>query len=192
MGVSKALRFQVLRRDGHSCRYCGGTPPDVRLVVDHVLPATLGGTDSADNLITSCVDCNAGKGASPPDATNVAQVDQRNAEWVAAMQLAKAQARDEREKRWRDHAAFIKEWDDWPFAFGGKPHPLPDNFSDAVETWIQRGLTIDDLRELIAVAMCKQGLGSRDRFRYFAGCCWRRIGELEDEAARIMGQSDGD
>lgn len=193
MAVSKALRFQVMRRDGFRCQYCGATAADgASLVVDHVLPVALGGQDSADNLTTSCASCNSGKGSMPPDAENVAQVDQRNAEWAAAMQRAKSQANDERENRWRIHAAFMREWDDWPYAFGGKPYPLPDNFADAVETWIQRGLTIDDLRELIAVTMSKQGLSSRDRFRYFAGCCWRRIGQLEDEAARIMGQSDGD
>lgn len=37
-GVSKSLRFQILRRDGHRCHYCGNSPPDVKLAVDHILP----------------------------------------------------------------------------------------------------------------------------------------------------------
>lgn len=191
MGVSKALRFQVLRRDGHRCHYCGGAPPDVTLVVDHILPVALGGTDTADNLVTACSECNAGKGAMPPDAGTVAQVDNRNVEWAAAMEQAKAQVGEQREARLRVCAAFIKEWDSWPFAFGGNPFPLPDNFADAVETWVERGLTDSDFEELIAVTMGKNGIPAGDRFRYFAGCCWRRITQMEDEAARIMGQSDG-
>ena len=192
MGVSKALRFQVLRRDGHRCHYCGGSPPDVKLAVDHVLPVALGGTDTADNLITSCAECNAGKGAMPPDAATVAQVDRRNVEWAAALEQARAQADDQREARLRTCAAFIEEWDAWPFAFGGKPFPLPDNFPDAIETWVERGLTVDDFRELIVVTMGRDRLPARDRFRYFAGCCWRRITEIEKQAARIMDeQSNG-
>lgn len=35
MPVSKRLRYEVLRRDSHTCRYCGGAAPDVKLTVDH-------------------------------------------------------------------------------------------------------------------------------------------------------------
>lgn len=36
MAVSKRTRFEVLRRDGHICQYCGEKAPDVTLHVDHV------------------------------------------------------------------------------------------------------------------------------------------------------------
>ena len=61
MPVSKSLRFEVLRRDQFTCRYCGSKAPDVQLHVDHVVPAALGGPDAPENLVTACVDCNAGK-----------------------------------------------------------------------------------------------------------------------------------
>ena len=35
---------------------------DVILEVDHVLPVCEGGTNDIDNLVTSCKDCNRGKG----------------------------------------------------------------------------------------------------------------------------------
>jgi 5-methylcytosine-specific restriction endonuclease McrA len=38
MAVSKRTRYEVLRRDNHACRYCGGIAPDVILTVDHVTP----------------------------------------------------------------------------------------------------------------------------------------------------------
>jgi 5-methylcytosine-specific restriction endonuclease McrA len=72
MAVSKALRFQVLRRDGHACRYCGRTPPEVKLHVDHVVAVALGGADTPDNLVTACSECNGGKSAIPADAAMVA------------------------------------------------------------------------------------------------------------------------
>ena len=54
MAVTKRMRFEILRRDNHACRYCGATAPDVKLAVDHVTPVALGGTDSPDNLVASC------------------------------------------------------------------------------------------------------------------------------------------
>jgi hypothetical protein len=57
-----ALRFQVLRRDGFTCQYCGGKPPDVKLHVDHLHPWSLGGLNVLENLRTSCEACNLGKG----------------------------------------------------------------------------------------------------------------------------------
>jgi hypothetical protein len=58
-------RFLVMKRDGFRCHYCGKSPAthaDVELVLDHVLPWSKGGKTTPDNLVTSCVACNAGKG----------------------------------------------------------------------------------------------------------------------------------
>lgn len=41
MSVSKRLRFEVLRRDNHTCRYCGSSAPEVKLTIDHVVPVAL-------------------------------------------------------------------------------------------------------------------------------------------------------
>jgi hypothetical protein len=56
-----SLRFMILERDNFTCRYCGATPPDVRLEVDHVHPESQGGSDDPSNLVTSCSICNIGK-----------------------------------------------------------------------------------------------------------------------------------
>lgn len=58
------LRFEILKRDGFACCYCGyGRKQGVLLQVDHVTPKAAGGTDAPTNLATSCFDCNAGKAA---------------------------------------------------------------------------------------------------------------------------------
>lgn len=59
--ISKKLRFEVFKRDAFTCQYCGAKPPEIVLVVDHIIPLLLGGKNNILNLITSCVDCNAGK-----------------------------------------------------------------------------------------------------------------------------------
>jgi hypothetical protein len=61
--IPAALRFQVLRRDGFQCTYCGRRPPEVVLHVDHIRPWKAGGPTVLENLRTACVDCNLGKGA---------------------------------------------------------------------------------------------------------------------------------
>lgn len=61
--LSKKTRFEVFKRDGFTCQYCGRSSPDVILEVDHINPVKHGGKNELLNLITSCVDCNRGKGA---------------------------------------------------------------------------------------------------------------------------------
>jgi len=60
--LSKRTRFEVFKRDRFTCQYCGKMAPDVILEVDHIVPVAEGGGDEITNLITSCMDCNRGKG----------------------------------------------------------------------------------------------------------------------------------
>ena len=61
VGLSKKVRFEVFKRDGFKCMYCGATAPNVLLHVDHISPVSKGGKNNLLNLITSCFDCNSGK-----------------------------------------------------------------------------------------------------------------------------------
>ena len=63
---SSKLRARVLERDGFKCRRCGHGPPDVRLVLDHVIPVAAGGPSTFENLQSLCEPCNEGKAASSP------------------------------------------------------------------------------------------------------------------------------
>lgn len=60
--ISKKTRFEVFKRDGFTCQYCGRMAPDVILEVDHINPVANGGDNDIMNLVTSCRDCNRGKG----------------------------------------------------------------------------------------------------------------------------------
>ena len=61
--LSSKLRFQILQRDSFRCTYCGKSAKDGELHIDHKTSVKDGGTDELDNLVTSCTDCNFGKGA---------------------------------------------------------------------------------------------------------------------------------
>ena len=58
------FRFEILKRDGFKCQYCGRNPrtdKNVILHIDHIIPRSKCGNDEIDNLITSCFECNQGK-----------------------------------------------------------------------------------------------------------------------------------
>lgn len=62
ISISKKLRFEVFKRDSFKCQYCGKESPNVILEVDHIHPVSKSGKNDILNLITSCFDCNRGKG----------------------------------------------------------------------------------------------------------------------------------
>lgn len=75
--LSKKVRFEVFKRDKFTCQYCGKMAPDVILHVDHIVPVSKGGTNDILNLVTSCKDCNLGKGARKLDDESTVKKQQR-------------------------------------------------------------------------------------------------------------------
>jgi 5-methylcytosine-specific restriction endonuclease McrA len=59
--LAPEVREAIYQRDGRRCVYCGRTPPEVKLTVDHVHPRQLGGRDDPSNLVTACRSCNSDK-----------------------------------------------------------------------------------------------------------------------------------
>jgi hypothetical protein len=59
------MRFEVLKRDGFACHYCGRRAPDVVLHVDHIEPVAAGGETTLENLVASCAECNLAKSDRP-------------------------------------------------------------------------------------------------------------------------------
>jgi 5-methylcytosine-specific restriction endonuclease McrA len=55
----------VLKRDRHTCQYCGNIYGD--LTIDHILPRSLGGESVWLNVVTACKGCNAKKGNRTPE-----------------------------------------------------------------------------------------------------------------------------
>jgi len=53
-GVPKAIRMQVLARDGYRCRWCGAYGTITSLDAHHIRLRSEGGKDTAANLIAMC------------------------------------------------------------------------------------------------------------------------------------------
>lgn len=61
IALGKKARFEVLKRDNFTCKYCGAKAPEVILQVDHIVPVSKGGSNDQTNLVTACQPCNSGK-----------------------------------------------------------------------------------------------------------------------------------
>ena len=61
--VPPVNRREVLRRDHHTCQYCGSSR---HLTLDHVIPLSKGGQHSWDNVVTACQQCNQRKSDRTP------------------------------------------------------------------------------------------------------------------------------
>ncbi len=61
--VPPVNRREVLRRDKHTCQYCGSSK---HLTLDHVIPRSKGGKHSWDNVVIACEQCNSRKGDRTP------------------------------------------------------------------------------------------------------------------------------
>jgi len=62
-------KWEILRRDNHTCQYCGRKTS--HLTLDHVVPRRQGGGHSWENLVTACAPCNRRKGGQRPDEANM-------------------------------------------------------------------------------------------------------------------------
>lgn len=185
--VSKRLRYEILRRDGFRCRYCGTTAGEAELRVDHVIPEALGGSSEPANLATACDPCNSGKSSVPPEAPVVDQVAEDALRWSAAMQRAAADMEAELNKRDDQNAAFLTEWNS--YSSWGKAFPLDPIWDTTLTRLRTAGLTDRLISEAVAATMSAKGVYPSNRFRYFCGVAWNMISQLQAEAEKIASRT---
>jgi len=191
--ISKRLRYEIFRRDNHACRYCGATAPLAKLSVDHVVPTALGGTDEPSNLVTACMDCNAGKSSSAPDQPIVEDVSADAVRWGRALQLAAdvmLTAHDERQAMLDE---FLCRWNEWTFRDWktGEPRTveLPSGWQQSVTNLLRAGLPMPILHDCIDTAMGSRGV--TDEFRYMCGVAWNKVRQLQQIATEVIEADSG-
>ena len=59
-------RRNIYARDHNSCQYCGKKLPSSDLSLDHVVPRSMGGKTTWDNIVCACLKCNVKKGGRSP------------------------------------------------------------------------------------------------------------------------------
>ncbi len=81
-------RVNVFARDKFTCQYCGSSPPRSQLNLDHVIPRSLGGRTTWENVVCSCVDCNRRKGGRTPQQARLRlQRSPSKPRWTPLMNL---------------------------------------------------------------------------------------------------------
>ncbi len=179
------LRFEVFKRDLFSCQYCGRKPPVVILEVDHIHPQSKGGTDDSTNLITSCADCNRGKGA--------------------GMLSDRIQPLSESLERERERSAQVKRYNRWLRSIRKQKEKDLNTISDAVINgmgrdpsqwkmsimWEQAVKTFMDrlpsqlILEAVELTVNRfGGLSGHSAHKYFCGVCWHKIKGTTEEDRR--------
>lgn len=179
--ISRRLRFEILRRDNYTCRYCGAQAPEVPLAVDHVIPRVLGGSDDPSNLVTACRDCNNGKTSTSPDEHIVADVDAKALEWARAVERASEIRRAELERDDTDLRWFHDDWCE----FFTTDSDLPIGWENSVTGFFTRGLDREDIARFVLSTVTGPA-PARNAFRYFCGCCWRELSDRQEIARRLL------
>ena len=64
-------RINVFARDQFTCQYCERHFPRAELNLDHVVPRSLGGKSTWENVVTSCMECNRRKGGRTPQQASL-------------------------------------------------------------------------------------------------------------------------
>ena len=175
VSISKGVRFEVFKRDGFTCQYCGATPPKAILHVDHINPVKLGGGNNRDNLITACDHCNLGKSARPlsrvpksleEKAAEVAEREAQIAGYAEVMDAARERLED----------------DVWRVAEELQPGASEGYSRDrlnGIKHFVAK-LGVYEALEAADIANAKYRIGTTSAFKYFCGICWRKIREAEE------------
>lgn len=183
MAVSKRLRYEILRRDDHACRYCGAKAPDVPLTVDHVVPTALGGSDEPSNLVAACGACNSGKTSSSPDAPLVATVNDDAIRWARAMQAAAAISTARVLERNAYVQSFDEAWNEWTVA--GEPAERDGGWRTTIGRFHDIGLPLSLLLDTLDDVMPRK-VPTYRIWRYFCGAAWNVVRQQQEMAAALI------
>ncbi len=146
--TGKRLRYSILARDMFTCRYCGARADGgAVLVVDHIIPVALGGTDDPENLITACEPCNQGKAAQSPVTAAPTPTDlARLARSVEEQRVAAELVRQTALSRGELHQELVNLW-----CRIRKVEEISDRTLTSLVHWHET-TSIDELAEWIAAS----------------------------------------
>ena len=173
--IGEKARFEVFKRDGFKCQYCGAHPPSVILEVDHIHPVSDGGGNDSDNLVTACFSCNRGKSDISLNLVPQSLSDKAALVSETEAQLKGYQAVME-EKRQRIDEEL------WSIAEILQPGSSTDGMSrqwtGSIRNFLGR-IGLDECLDAADIARSKFPYAGKRAFLYFCGVCWRKVKEAE-------------
>lgn len=172
---SKKARFEVFKRDGFTCQYCGAHPPKVILHLDHIHPVAKGGGNEDDNLVTSCEACNQGK--SDRSLSDIPQSLQDKAALIIEREeQIKGYQRvlNQRRQRIEDECEEVVE----VYERFNEGFTLSEQGLVSTKRFIEK-LGVHEVIQAMERAFTNPKLRSGQEFKYFCGICWNKIKEAE-------------
>lgn len=180
MSLSKKTRFDVFKRDGFTCAYCGRKPPAVTLEVDHIIPRAEGGGDEIENLVTSCFDCNRGKRdgllddrAPVRDMAEQAELIKEREDQLRAYHAAREAEVDRRS------AAFAEVWEYWFYLWDAKSLPRTATPWENVLRNAVDVLGVADVKEAMEIARGRFTYPSSTPAKYLGGILKHKIAQAD-------------
>jgi len=169
--LSKSLRFKIFKRDGFACQYCGNTPPATVLEIDHITPVSKKGTDDEDNLLTSCFECNRGKGdelltIAPEGIDKKSEVLAEKEEQLKEYNKLIA-AKKRREARQVNKISRIFD----------EVGNLTASDKNTIRNKFLSRLMVDEVEDAMYSAINKFNHNPNAAWKYFCGICWNKIKE---------------
>lgn len=165
--VGSRLRFEIFKRDGFKCRYCGRPSAEEPLTIDHLVAVANGGTNDPSNLLSACATCNRGKSAVPLTESRLSGPNWPHSppDVEAARIYAEEQVRLEKARR-EALNPILAAW------VAGLPSaPLDESAIDRLALlltqWGQHGLLCGI--EMTAKRMAPDGLTTTKALRYLHG-----------------------
>jgi len=177
LSISKKIRFDVFKRDGFQCQYCGKTPPNIVLEVDHIKPKKRNGRDDIENLITACFDCNRGKGA---DELRVAPPQTEDK--IKILKEKEDQLKEYHRLQERIHKQIQRdiEYIDGKFReFSNNKLQLSDYGKVQIRNLL-RHFSKHHIEDALAISWGKDYVPNDDKLKYACGVLWgkRKRGEI--------------
>ena len=181
--LGKSTRFEVFKRDHFTCQYCGRKSPDVILEVDHIVPVAEGGTNDLLNLVTSCRDCNRGKGKKKLDDNTAVMKQRERIEQAAERQEQVAMMLEwKREVSELDNMLVENLSDYWTSLTG---YELRDKGRRVLRSYYNR-FGYDDVSDAIGIAVDRyfrdNAVSASDAFHKIGGICYNRKKQRENDA----------
>lgn len=169
--ISKKIRFEVFKRDSFKCQYCGRGSPEVLLHVDHIQPVKHGGTNDLLNLITSCSDCNLGKGSVKLDDATSIEKQRKQLE-----ELQEKREQLEMMMQWREELETMRD-DTLNFAANYYSKRFNSCLTEYGREVLQHELEQFGLQlvlDAMDITWRRGSISPQDRLRYMAGICWNK------------------
>jgi len=169
--ISKKVRFEIFKRDAFVCQYCGSHPPEVILHVDHINPVANGGDNHPDNLITSCMDCNLGKGAklltsvSKSLKERAADIEEQERQIIGYQAIIQAKKDRIESEMW------IVADELYP---GSRTDGINRDWAFSIKMFIEK-LGFHSVMNAAEIARTNKTRDNKYRFFYFCGICWNLI-----------------